>query len=164
MKIRLHLYCCLQWSSLQGTAALPFALLLALTGRWVWSLSGAAAIALFIYGMGELKFIYFYTRLIVADWSFVMEPANWTIVRQYPRIYTALAAFSTALLLLIIDASRPAADWLALVQGGRYWLDGQEVSQLSGDELARVFTRGGWTAFHPAARMVTPAPSSSPRS
>ncbi len=84
---------------------LPFALLLGLTGRWVWSLSGAAAFALFIYGMGELKFIYFYTRLIVADWSFVLEPANWTIVRQYPRIYTALAGFSTGLLLLIVDAT-----------------------------------------------------------
>ncbi|WP_273452767.1 sulfatase-like hydrolase/transferase [Nevskia ramosa] len=84
---------------------LPLALLLSLTGRWVWSLSIAAAFALFVYGMGELKFVYFYTRLIVADWSFVTEPANWTIVRQYPRIYTTLAGFSTVLLLLIIDAT-----------------------------------------------------------
>lgn len=84
---------------------LPFLLLLGLTGRWVWSLSGAAGLALFLYGMGEIKFVYFYTRLIVADFSFVLEPANWTIVRQYPRIYTVLAGFSTGLLLLIIDAT-----------------------------------------------------------
>ena len=102
---------------------LPLALLLALTGRMVWSLSIAAAFTLFVYGMGELKFIYFYTRLIVADWSFVTEPANWTIVRQYPRIYTALAAFSTVLLLLIIDATlstprRPRLPpWVRLTAG-----------------------------------------------
>lgn len=84
---------------------LPFALLLALTGRWVWSLSGAAALTLFLYGMGELKFVYFYTRLIVADWAFVSEPANWTIVRQYPRIYTVLGLFAVGASLLVIDAS-----------------------------------------------------------
>ncbi len=83
---------------------LPFSLLLAITGRWVWSLSGAAAFALFIYGMGELKFVYFYSRLILADWAFVAEPANWTIVRQYPRIYGVLGAFIIGASLLTIDA------------------------------------------------------------
>lgn len=103
---------------------LPFALLLALTGRWVWSLSGAAAFALFLYGMGELKFVYFYTRLIVADWAFVSEPANWTIVRQYPRIYTVLSLFVVGAGLLAIDAiwasrrhraAPSTARWLALL-------------------------------------------------
>lgn len=83
---------------------LPFSLLLAITGRWIWSLSGAAAFALFLYGMGEIKFVYFYTRLIVADWAFVSEPANWTIVRQYPRIYTVLSLFIVGASLLAIDA------------------------------------------------------------
>lgn len=83
---------------------LPFSLLLAITGRWIWSLSGAAAFALFLYGMGEIKFVYFYTRLILADWAFVAEPANWTIVRQYPRIYTVLSLFVVGAGLLAIDA------------------------------------------------------------
>jgi hypothetical protein len=84
--------------------ALPFLLLLGLTGRWVAALSGASAFALFLYGMGEVKFVYFYTRLIAADWHFVTEPSNWTIVRQYPRIYGVLGGFAFGAGLLAIDA------------------------------------------------------------
>ena len=99
----------------------PFTVMLALTGRWVWSLSIASAVALFVYGMGELKLKYFYTRLIVADWAFISEPANWTIVRQYPRIYGVLSLFVFGASLLVIDAiwaarrQKPVAAKLRLV-------------------------------------------------
>lgn len=87
---------------------LPFLLLFALTGRWVLALSGASAFALFLYGMGEIKFVYFYTRLIAADWAFVAEPSNWTIVRQYPRIYGVLGGFVFGAGLLALDAGLAA--------------------------------------------------------
>lgn len=84
---------------------LPFLLLLAATGRWIWSLAGASALALFVFGMGELKANYFGTRLVLGDWAFISEPTNWTIVGHYPRIYGTLAAFSAGALLSITDAA-----------------------------------------------------------
>ncbi|GAC1632740.1 MAG: LTA synthase family protein [Nevskia sp.] len=98
---------------------LPFLLLLALSGRLVWALSFAAALALFVYGMGELKYNYFGTRLVVGDWEFIAEPANWSIVWKYPRMYGALAAFALAVLLLMLDAGLAARRGSALSLRGR---------------------------------------------
>ena len=84
----------------------PFLLLLALTGRWMWSLAGASSFAVFVFAMGEIKANYFGTRLVLGDWAFIAEPTNWMIVGQYPRIYGALALFVLGLLALAVDAAR----------------------------------------------------------
>lgn len=97
--------CVLINASLVG---LPFLLLLALTGRWIWSLAGASALALFVFGMGEIKANYFGTRLVLGDWAFISEPTNWSIVGHYPRIYGTLALFVAGLVLLVIDAALAA--------------------------------------------------------
>ena len=91
-----------------GLFLLPLSLLLALCGRRVWSLSGASAFAIFLYGMGELKNNYFGNRLAIADWEFIAEPVNWSVVWLYPRMYTALSAFLFGLLLLALDAALAA--------------------------------------------------------
>ena len=83
---------------------LPFSLALAISGRRVSSLSIAAAITIFLYVLGELKFKYFGDRLAIMDYSFVIEPANWAVVWRYPTLWMALAIFCGAVALLAFDA------------------------------------------------------------
>jgi len=65
-----------------GLFLLPLCLFLALSGRVAASLNGAAAVAIFVYFMGEMKLRYFGNRLALADMAFVGESANWTIVTR----------------------------------------------------------------------------------
>lgn len=85
---------------------LPFGLLFALSGRWVFSASTAALLALFLYELGEIKHKYFANRLALSDYVFLIEPANWRIVQQYPLLQQAAFAFVVLLALLAFDAWR----------------------------------------------------------
>ena len=87
-----------------GLVLLPFTLCMALSGRLTVSLSVASIVALFIYVLGELKFSYFGNRLAVADYDFLSEPANWTIIWRYPLLWMTVAGFSAAVLVLVVDA------------------------------------------------------------
>ena len=82
---------------------LPLCLFLALSGRINASLNAAAAIAIFVYVMGEMKQRYFGTRLALADLSFVGESANWTIVGRYPLLYGGLIGFFVFVFLLWLE-------------------------------------------------------------
>ncbi len=82
---------------------LPLTLFLALTGRVAASFNAAAAIAIFVYAMGEMKQRYFGTRLALADLSFVSESANWTIVSRYPLLYGSMIGFFAFIFLLWLE-------------------------------------------------------------
>jgi phosphoglycerol transferase MdoB-like AlkP superfamily enzyme len=86
-----------------GLLLLPLGLFLALSGRVAASLNAAAAVAIFVYVMGEMKARYFGTHLALADLAFVGESANWTIVTRYPLLYGSLAGFFVFLFLLWLE-------------------------------------------------------------
>ncbi len=86
-----------------GLFLLPLCLLLALSGRIAASFNGAAAVAIFVYFMGEMKSRYFGNRLALADMAFVGESANWTIVTRYPLLYGSLIAFAVFVFLLWLE-------------------------------------------------------------
>jgi phosphoglycerol transferase MdoB-like AlkP superfamily enzyme len=87
-----------------GLFLLPLTLALAISGRRVSSLSIAAALSIFLYVLGELKFKYFGDRLALADYSFLTEPANWAIVWRYPLLWQTLIGFALFVALLGADA------------------------------------------------------------
>ena len=86
-----------------GLLLLPLLLILALSGRIAASLSGAAAIAIFVYALGEMKLRYFDNRLAVSDFPFLDESANWIIVARYPLLYGSLIGFVAFALLLMLE-------------------------------------------------------------
>jgi hypothetical protein len=86
-----------------GLFLLPLCLFLALSGRIAASFNGAAAFAIFVYFMGEMKSRYFGNRLALADMAFVGESANWTIVTRYPLLYGSLIGFLVFVLLLWLE-------------------------------------------------------------
>ena len=86
-----------------GLFLLPLLLILALSGRIAASISSAAAIAIFVYALGEMKLRYFDNRLAVADIPFLDESANWIIVARYPLLYGSLIGFIAFALLLMLE-------------------------------------------------------------
>lgn len=83
---------------------LPFALALAIGARWVGACNFASAFTLLVQAVSEVKFKYFGNRLAVSDYAFLIEPANWRIVVQYPLLQVALAGALGFALLLVLDA------------------------------------------------------------
>jgi len=59
-----------------GLFLLPLLLMLALSGRIAASISSAAAIAIFVYVLGEMKLRYFDNRLAVSDFPFLDEDVD----------------------------------------------------------------------------------------
>lgn len=86
-----------------GLFLLPLLLMLALSGRVAASISSAAAIAIFVYALGEMKLRYFDNRLAVSDFPFLDESANWIIVARYPLLYGSLIGFIAFALLLMLE-------------------------------------------------------------
>lgn len=86
-----------------GLFLLPLLLMLALSGRIAASISAAAAIAIFVYALGEMKLRYFDNRLAASDFPFLDESANWIIVTRYPLLYGSLIGFIAFALLLMLE-------------------------------------------------------------
>src|SRR5882757_8919154 len=86
-----------------GLFLLPLLLMLALSGRIAASISLAAAIAIFVYVLGEMKLRYFDNRLAISDFTFLDESANWIIVARYPLLYSSLIGFIAFALLLMLE-------------------------------------------------------------
>lgn len=85
-----------------GLFLLPFLLLAVVSGRRALSLAVAIGFALLIWGIGELKLRYFGNRLALLDFYFLSEGANWSIVKRYPVVQTALVAYLVLVALLAL--------------------------------------------------------------
>src|SRR4051812_25086271 len=67
-----------------GLFAVPLLLALVLGARPKVALAVASALALLIWGIGEIKLQFFRQRLGLMDFQFLGTGANWTIVKRYP--------------------------------------------------------------------------------
>jgi phosphoglycerol transferase MdoB-like AlkP superfamily enzyme len=87
-----------------GLFLLPFLLVAALTGRLNAALAVATVSALLLWGVGEFKLHFFGNRLALLDFYFLSEGANWSIVKRYPKVQAALAAWLLLCLVLGLRA------------------------------------------------------------
>ncbi|HSW14228.1 MAG TPA: sulfatase-like hydrolase/transferase [Solimonas sp.] len=92
-----------------GLFLLPFLLWSALSGRMTQGLAFATAFTLLVWAVGEFKLRYFGNRLALIDLYFISEGANWSIVKRYPMVQAALAAWLALCLLLLLWARRAQA-------------------------------------------------------
>ena len=87
-----------------GLLLLPFLLLATLSGRLPIALAVTLGMALLLWGIGEFKLHFFGNRLALMDFVFLSEGANWSIVKRYPSVQLALAAWTLLALLLLLWA------------------------------------------------------------
>lgn len=83
-----------------GLFLVPALLLAVLSGRWTVAVAGAGLLSVLLWSVGEFKKIYFDNRLALLDFTFLGEPANWSIVLRYPRLEWAAAGFVLACVLM----------------------------------------------------------------
>lgn len=121
-----------------GLFLLPFLLVAALTGRRNAALAAATVSALLLWGIGEFKLHFFGNRLALLDFYFLSEGSNWGIVKRYPKVQWALAAWLLLCVLVFArawsaDRQRPAlgargrafcvvllAAWCGIAWGNRH--------------------------------------------
>ncbi|SEQ52844.1 Phosphoglycerol transferase MdoB [Solimonas aquatica] len=87
-----------------GLFAVPALLVAALSGRLSFAIAVASLLSVLLWTVGEFKKIYFDNRLALLDFTFLSEPANWSIVLRYPRLEWAAAGFLLACVLMAIWA------------------------------------------------------------
>ncbi len=164
-----------------GLFLLPCLLLATVRGRLPTALAGAMAIAVLLWGIGEFKLHFFGNRLALMDFVFLSEGSNWGIVKRYPRVQLALAAWLLLVMLLFVwarlenrrrTALSPAArvlcalllaSWCAVAWGGRHqhtWEVFRDDADCGHEKICGVMSRLVFS--YSAFEFMTPLPGGDP--
>ena len=164
-----------------GLFLLPCLLLATVRGRLPTAMAAAMAIAVLIWGIGEFKLHFFGNRLALMDFVFLTEGSNWGIVKRYPRVQLALAAWLLLSTLLLVWARLEnrrrsplspgartlcvllLAGWCAVAWSGRHqhtWEVFRDDADCGWEKVCGVMSRLVFS--YSAFEFITPLPGSDP--
>ena len=164
-----------------GLFLLPVLLLSTVRGRLPTAMAAAMALAVLIWGIGEFKLHFFGNRLALMDFVFLSEGANWGIVKRYPRVQLALAAWLLLTALLFVWAALEnrrrgplspraralsallLAGWCAVAWGGRHqhtWEVFRDDADCGREKICGVMSRLVYS--YSAFEFITPLPGGDP--